>query len=53
MVRLVSFRKMAAWRPAWRQGGELEVIAVQASDHESLQQWFSNCGLQQFGKVES
>ena len=47
MVRLISFRKIAAWRPAWRQGGELEVIAVvQASDRESLQQWFSNCGLQ-------
>lgn len=47
MVRLVSFREVAAWRPDWKQGGKLVVITVvQASDHESLQQWFSNCGSQ-------
>lgn len=45
MVRPISFRNVAAWRPDWRQGGKLVVIAVdRASDHESLQQWFSNCG---------
>lgn len=46
MVRLVSCRKVATWRADWRQGGKLIVIAVvQASDHESLLQWFSKYGL--------
>ena len=49
IVRFVSFinRKVTAWKPDRRQRGKLgRNCSSSASDHESLEQWFSNCGSQ-------
>lgn len=49
IVRFVPFinRKVTAWKPDRRQRGKLgRNCSSSASDHESLEQWFSNCGSQ-------